>query len=358
MSLVEQAAKRLEQLRQAGAHPAGDVPFLRRDEAQSSSAAAESTVERATRKLEALEAREPAGKHAGEEVRRLAPVPRDAGSELDTVVGLEGLSRREPTLAEAPAPVEEEPPIRLPGALPPRTIELELPALAARGFLNPGDDDSSLANQLRLIKRPLINNCQGKGAAPVRNANRIMLTSALPGEGKSFLALNLAMSIAMERDSTVLLIDADTTRPSLSELLGTHAHEGLMDLLTDPARPVGRALLRTNLDKLAFLPAGKPRPGATELLASELMQQLVDQLASRYTDRILIFDTPPLLAAPEPPVLAGYMGQIVVVVEADRTTHRSARHALAAVASCPVVMSVLNKAGRHDALYPRVAAAT
>jgi receptor protein-tyrosine kinase len=121
---------------------------------------------------------------------------------------------------------------------------------------------------------------------------------------------------------------------------------------------VGRALLRTNVDKLAFLPAGTPRPSATELLASDTMQRLVDQLASRYTDRILIFDTPPLLAAPEPPVLASYMGQIVVVVEADRTTHRSAQQALAAVASCPVVMTVLNKAGRDDALSPRVATAS
>jgi receptor protein-tyrosine kinase len=282
---------------------------------------------------------------------------RKAHAEINAGVALEESSRREPTLAGAPTPAEEAP-IRLPGAPPTRSIEVELPALAARGFLTPDDPDSNLANQLRLIKRPLINNCQGKGTAPVRNANRIMLTSALPGEGKSFLALNLAMSIAMERDSTVLLIDADTTRPSLSELLGAHPREGLMDLLTDPARPVGRALLRTNVDKLAFLPAGTPRPSATELLASDTMQRLVDQLASRYTDRILIFDTPPLLAAPEPPVLASYMGQIVVVVEADRTTHRSAQQALAAVASCPVVMTVLNKAGRDDALSPRVATAS
>jgi receptor protein-tyrosine kinase len=164
------------------------------------------------------------------------------------------------------------------------------------------------------------------------------------------------MSIAMERDSTVLLIDADTTRPSLSELLGAEAREGLMDVLTDPARSVGRALLRTNVEKLAFLPAGTPHAGATELLASDVMQQLVDQLASRYADRILVFDTPPLLAAPEPAVLAGYMGQIVVVVQAERTTHRTVRQALGAVGGCPVVMSVLNKAGRDDALYPRVAA--
>jgi receptor protein-tyrosine kinase len=178
-----------------------------------------------------------------------------------------------------------------------------------------------------------------------------MVSSALPGEGKSFIALNIAMSIAMERDSRVLLIDADTTRPSLSAILGAPLSQGLLDLLTNPALAPAQTLLRTNVERLTFLPSGTPRPNATELLASEAMERLVESLASRYTDRILIFDAPPLLAAPEPPVLASYMGQIVVVVEAQRTTHKAVQHALAAVEGCPVVMTVLNKCQRNGGLH-------
>jgi receptor protein-tyrosine kinase len=151
----------------------------------------------------------------------------------------------------------------------------------------------------------------------------------------------------------VLLIDADTTRPGLSELLRAHPCPGLMDLLTEPDLDARKVLMRTNVEKLAFLPAGNPRPNATELLASDTMQRRVNEFASRYTDRILIFDAPPLLSAPEPAVLAGYMGQIVVVVEADRTTQGRLQQALNAVASCPAVMMVLNKALRDDRLYQR-----
>jgi receptor protein-tyrosine kinase len=147
----------------------------------------------------------------------------------------------------------------------------------------------------------------------------------------------------MERDSRVLLIDADVTRPSLSALFGASLSQGLLDLLTNPSLAPTRTLLKTNIERLSFLPSGTPRKNATELLASEAMERLVEHVASRYTDRILIFDAPPLLAAPEPPVLASHMGQIVVVVEAQRTTHKAAQQALAAVENCPVVMTVLNK---------------
>ncbi len=197
-------------------------------------------------------------------------------------------------------------------------MELDLPKLASAGYLEPEDPESLMANEFRKIKRPLIQACQGKLAAPVANANRIMVTSSVPGEGKSFISLNLALSIAMERDSTVLLIDADTTRRSLSRLLGIGSKTGLLDLLGGSPVDVSDALLRTNVERLTLLPAGQPRRHATELLASEAMEHLVEELASRYADRIVIFDTPPLLGAPEPAVLATHMGQILVVVEADK----------------------------------------
>src|SRR6185503_6711882 len=121
------------------------------------------------------------------------------------------------------------------------------------------------------------------------HANRIMVTSSLAGEGKSFVALNLALSIAMERDSTVLLIDADTTRPRLSQLAGIDSKYGLLDLLGSGKVDVANALFQTNVERLSLLPAGVPRRQATELLASAAMENLVEHLASRYSDRILIF---------------------------------------------------------------------
>jgi receptor protein-tyrosine kinase len=264
------------------------------------------------------------------------------------------LARREPRLGHALTQTSAV----TRGAPEPRSatrkaqrIDLDLPRLAAAGFLEPDDSESIIANEFRKIKRPLIQACQGKLAAPIENANRIMVTSSVPGEGKTFVALNLALSIAMERDSTVLLIDADTTRHSLSQLAGIDDRVGLLDLLAGGKVEVSDALLRTNVDRLALLPAGAPRRHATEMLASEAMEELVDQLASRHADRILVFDTPPLLGAPEPAVLATHMGQIIVVVEADKTTHKALTNALATIESCPLVTTVLNKTSSAESGY-------
>ena len=227
-----------------------------------------------------------------------------------------------------------------------RVVEIDFARLAARGVLTPDAPQSPLANTLRMIKRPLLNNCLGKSASRVQNATRILITSALPAEGKSFVSLNLAMSIAMERDSTVLLVEADPTRPSLSTLMGIPAGRGLMDLLAEPRSNVADVLIKTNVPRLSFIPAGTRHEHATELLASAAMEALVDHLAARYADRVLIFDSGPLLATPEASVLARHMGQIVLVIEAEKTTHASVQQALARVESCPVVMTLLNKAAR------------
>jgi receptor protein-tyrosine kinase len=230
-------------------------------------------------------------------------------------------------------------------------VDVDLAHLATLGFLQPGDPDSLIANEFRKIKRPLIQACQGKLATPIANANRIMVTSSVPGEGKSYVALNLALSIAMERDSTVLLIDADTTRRSLSRLLRLASRPGLLDLLSPDKMAVPDVLLRTGLQRLTLLPAGEARRHSTELLASTAMEALIEELASRYKDRILILDTPPLLGAPEPAALALHMGQIIVVVEAEKTTHKVLTQALTMVQSCPYVATVLNKASASGAGY-------
>lgn len=230
-----------------------------------------------------------------------------------------------------------------------RAVTIDLRSLKRAGLITPDSQRSALAEQLRAIKRPLLVNARNEGAAPVRRGNCVMVTSSVAGEGKTFTALNLALSIAMEVDVHVLLVDADVVRPAVMARLGLPEERGLMDLVIDPALPLQDVLLRSNLDKLSLLPAGKPQPNATELLASESMRRLIDDLATRYSDRIVIFDAPPLLQSNESRVLATQMGQIVVVVEAEHTAQRTLVEAMETIEDCPVVMTLLNKSRhRHD----------
>ena len=230
----------------------------------------------------------------------------------------------------------------------PNILKIDLGRLQAAGFITPTVSESSLLSEFRVIKRPLIRNALGKSAAPLNNGNLIMVTSSLPGEGKSFVSINLALSIAMEIDSTVLLVDADVVVPTLPKLLGVKPTRGLMDVLTDPDLDFGDVIYKTNIKSLSLVLAGTPHRSASELLASDAMARLVDEIASRYSDRIVIFDSPPLLATTESRVLASLMGQLVVVVEADRTTHATLEAALSTVNSCPVVMTMLNKASQTE----------
>lgn len=224
-----------------------------------------------------------------------------------------------------------------------RKVELNLQMLAETGILTPNAARTPMSDQYRVIKRPLIQNAMGKGAVPVNHGNLIMVTSALSGEGKSFTSVNLAMSIANELDHTVMLVDADVARPSVLRMLGLPPGPGLLDLLEGRAE-MSNVLLRTNVDKLTILPSGSPHPRATELLASDAMRQLLNDMATRYADRIIIFDSPPLLLTTESRVLASHMGQIVIVVHAGRTLQADVQHALSTIESCPVRMMLLNKA--------------
>jgi exopolysaccharide/PEP-CTERM locus tyrosine autokinase len=245
------------------------------------------------------------------------------------------------TPASLRVPVEPEvfpaPPPRIS-----RSVELNFEDLAGHGIVTPNGPRTPTADQFRVIKRPLIANAMGRGAAPLKHGNLIMVTSALPGEGKSFTSINLAMSIAAELDNTVMLVDADVARPSVLRMLGLPPGPGLLDVIEGRVT-VPDVLLRTNVDKLSVLPSGTPHPRATELLASDGMRDLLDDMATRYPDRIIIFDSPPLLLTTESRVLATHMGQIAIVVHAGRTLQADVQHALATIESCPVKMLVLNK---------------
>ncbi|MEO5698217.1 MAG: XrtA-associated tyrosine autokinase [Burkholderiaceae bacterium] len=236
-----------------------------------------------------------------------------------------------------------EPPLIQPSRKRSQTIELDLEGLGVVNVVTPMSPRSHVADQFRVIKRPLISNAMGGGAATVAHANLIMVTSAIAGEGKSFTSINLAMSIAAELDSSVMLVDADVARPSLPRMLGLPNGPGLLDLL-DGSADMSDVLLKTNVDKLTILRSGTPHGRATEMLASEAMRQLLDDMANRYADRIIIFDSPPLLLTTESRVLAANMGQIVVVVQAGRTLQSDVEQALATIEACPLKLLLLNQA--------------
>ncbi len=221
--------------------------------------------------------------------------------------------------------------------------KIDLEKLKESGMITPDGEKTQLSEEFRIIKRPLLTNAFNRGAAPIKNGNLVMVTSSFPGEGKSFSAINLAMSIAMERDHTVLLVDADVAKPSVPGFLGLESRKGLMDLLLDEDLKFSDVLIKTNVEKLNVLPAGRSHIHATELLASESMGRLLDEISKRYSDRIIIFDSPPLLATTESRVLASRMGQIVMVVEAAKTPQAAVKEALSQIDKCEVVGLLLNK---------------
>ncbi|MGC2456556.1 MAG: XrtA-associated tyrosine autokinase [Gallionellaceae bacterium] len=220
---------------------------------------------------------------------------------------------------------------------------LDLTRFRQLGGVMPNEEKTQIAEEFRMIKRPLITNAFGKGAGHIKKGNLIMVTSALASEGKSFCAVNLAMSIAMEMDHTVLLVDADVAHPSIPDYLGLHAQRGLLDLLLDEKLELSDVMLKTNVEKLSILAAGKKNRHATELLASQSMSKLLADISQRYRDRIIIFDSPPLLLTSESHVLAAQMGQIVVVVEAETTPQKAVMEALRQIESCDVINLIFNK---------------
>lgn len=232
-----------------------------------------------------------------------------------------------------------------------REVFIDLARLKEAGMVTPDNSRSQISRDYRVIKRPLLNNVLGRSAAPIPNANLIMVTSGLQGEGKSFSSINLAMSIAMELDHTVLLVEADVIKPAIFKYLGLpHPATGLVDYL-EKQTPLSEILYKTNIPKLALLPAGPPHERAAELLSSAGMTRLMLELSERYTDRIIIIDSPPLLLSSEAVALSGLVGQIVMVVEAGKTPQTVVKDALALVNSQQVVGVVLNKTTSKERGY-------
>jgi len=225
----------------------------------------------------------------------------------------------------------------------PNRVELDLAQLERMGFLTPESGRGQLNEEIRHVKRPLLINAFRSGEA-YQASNLIMVTSARPGEGKTFSSINLAMSIAKERDKTVLLVDADVARPSVSRTLGLQPKlPGLVDYLVDDSLALSDILLKTNVANLRVLPAGSSHIHSTELLASDAMRQLVTEMSQRYSDRVVIIDSPPLLATSEAAVLASLVGQIVMIVESEKTSRQEVNDALGLLDQSKMIGLVLNK---------------
>ena len=199
------------------------------------------------------------------------------------------------------------------------------------------------ADEYRRIKRPLLSNAFGKSSSLVEKGNLILVTSAIPGEGKTHTAINLALSIAHERDHTVLLVDCDVTRHGASRMLGIADRPGLVDIIESDSFTVGDAILRTDVPELSLISAGKQHDFVTELLACQKMSELVAEIGQRYSDRVVIFDGPPLLPTPQTQVLTSLVGQVVFVIEAGKTPQYIVEEALNMIPEEQATGLVMNK---------------
>ena len=233
-----------------------------------------------------------------------------------------------------------------------RFLNLDKDSLNERGFLIDTGTRKSIKDEFRTIKRKLLNNAFGSAARTLKNSNLIMVSSSKPNEGKTFISINLALSIALEQDKTVLLVDADVLRPSVNRELGLEQTPGLIEYLLGQHDSIGDMLYSTNVDKLKLIPAGEPHHLSNELLASDRMAALAQELADRYPDRVVIFDCPPLIGVTETPVLANLMGQAVIVAEESKTLIADVKKATEPLNEDMAVGIVLNKAIRsHKDMY-------
>jgi protein-tyrosine kinase len=238
----------------------------------------------------------------------------------------------------AEAPQASEPPA--PRAAPAgsqATVVLDRATLRSAGLMPPEEELDIITRQYRKIKHPLVARAMGRGVPREPKGFLIMIASAMSGEGKTFTAMNLALSLSLEKDLNVLLVDADAPKPHLSRIMGLAHAPGLLDVLRDPQLEVESLIHTTNVRSLSFLPLGVGGDDATELLSSARMERTAALLGQRDSHRLVVFDSPPLLQTTESPALARVAGQIVVVVRADSTPQ-------------PVLLDALNTLQGHAAV--------
>jgi protein-tyrosine kinase len=215
--------------------------------------------------------------------------------------------------------------------------------LASFGITAPTAERSRTVEEFRVIKRNLMAAWPAGAKAGNDYPRRVvMVTSSRPGEGKTFVSLNLALAFSSERDVKAVLVDADTHHSALKTILGLHHAKGLVEVLAGTT-DLRNALIRTNIENLLVLPAGQGAPHVPELLSSSRMSTLLDELTQRFPDRFIILDTPPCMASSDAATMAPLVGQIVFVIEAHRTQQDEIEAGLSMLSSCPRISLLLNK---------------
>jgi len=231
--------------------------------------------------------------------------------------------------------------------------ELPLASLGKLGFITPSTPKNQITEEYRRIKRPLLKRL-GRSNDDSEGLNNVLaVTSAMSGEGKTYSAINLAMSLAREKDRTVLLIDSDVVRHTAGELFRVPSNSpGLLDLLDDDTVEPSDVILRTNVERLSFLPAGRKNALASELLSSDTMMKLIADLSNRYPERIIVMDCPPIMQTTEAAILVDHAGQIVFVVSEEQTRQGVVVQALRLIDNEKKVGVLLNKSttrfGHYD----------
>ncbi len=228
-----------------------------------------------------------------------------------------------------------------------KSVHFNYERLKSFGLLTPDNTNVILAEQYRRIKRQILHNVFENDLLDPEKRNLIMVTSSILGEGKSFTAFNLAMSIAKEINQTVLYIDVDVTRQMLPYFIGSSENTGLTDFLLNDGLELSDLLLRTDIPNLTLLPAGKDYDRTTELLASNKMCDLMMEIAKRYDDRIVIFDAPPILQHSSAHIMARLVGQIILVVEAEKTSQQIVKETLNTLKDTQYIGLILNKTNQR-----------
>jgi exopolysaccharide/PEP-CTERM locus tyrosine autokinase len=226
----------------------------------------------------------------------------------------------------------------------PGTAAIDRLRLAEAGYIVPEAPATGLAEEFRLIKRRLLANMERLGTLPEEKRRSVLVCSSQPKEGKSFCAVNLALSLAGERDVEVLLVDGDFTKPDVPAILGLEGGPGLVDALADPQADPEEFLIRTDVPGLSVLPAGRKQNNVPELLASGRTREVLARLVAGDGRRIVLFDSPPALMASPATLLAGHVGQALVVVRADQTTEADLRETIGLLSGCDHVALMLNGA--------------
>ena len=279
-----------------------------------------------------------------------------SGSLLERAAELYGFGSA-PAVAPSPRPDSARPdpepqaePAPAPRSFLPAVTEtkaaVDRESLRERGFIVPGSPAGPLAEEFRIVKRQLLLG-MGAGSSVAADKRRtILVCSAQPDEGKTFCAVNLALSLAGERDMEVLLVDADFPKPEILQILGVEAKgAGFVDALADPSLDPERLVIRTDIGSLSLLPAGRYENDVPELLGSDRTARVLERLTEGRPQRVVIFDSPPALMASAAAALASHVGQLMLVVRADQTTEADLKEAAGLLSGCPQISLLLNGTG-------------